>query len=215
MSFFQKLLVYPKKHPFIFQVVIATTKTSAADYLVQKHLEGKKEIDWRRNMLFTAFGFTYLGCWQWIQYVHMFRRMFPGMEAFANAPFKEKLKYKNGPRLVLGQVAFDNFVVPCYFFPLYYTMKESIQGTADVPRSASEVFNTAMTKFQKNWLEDFKALWKVWIVGDIVIFSCPLWMRLPLNHGLSFVYVCILSYMRGAPETLSVETTKPSEPENV
>ena len=28
----------------------------------------------------------------------------------------------------------------------------------------------------------------------------PLWARLPTNHIFSFVYICILSFMRGADE---------------
>ena len=32
------------------------------------------------------------------------------------------------------------------------------------------------------------------------VFALPLWARLPANHAISFVYVCILSIMRGASD---------------
>ena len=46
------------------QVTIATVKTAVADVVVQKHVERKKQIDWRRTTAFAAFGFAFLGCVQ-------------------------------------------------------------------------------------------------------------------------------------------------------
>ena len=41
-------------------------------------------------------------------------------------------------------------------------------------------------------------MWSIWIVGDAFVFALPMWARLPANHVISFVYVCILSTTRGA-----------------
>lgn len=41
----------------------AGSKTSFADYLVQRFVEKREEIDLRRNASFAAFGFFYLGAW--------------------------------------------------------------------------------------------------------------------------------------------------------
>ena len=48
-------------NPIKFGVGVATVKTAAADLLTQKAIEGKAwdSIDWRRNGLFTVFGFAY------------------------------------------------------------------------------------------------------------------------------------------------------------
>ena len=49
---------FAKRHPFVFQVIFATVKTSIADLIVQTTVEGKdfKDVDWRRNAVFVAFG---------------------------------------------------------------------------------------------------------------------------------------------------------------
>lgn len=51
---------FPKEHPFAFQLLVATGKTSAADLVVQVVAEKKKwnEIDWKRNGIFVVFGFA-------------------------------------------------------------------------------------------------------------------------------------------------------------
>ena len=51
---------FPKTHPFAFQLLVATGKTSAADLVVQVVAEKKKwnEIDWKRNGIFVVFGFA-------------------------------------------------------------------------------------------------------------------------------------------------------------
>lgn len=57
---------FPKRKPFVTNLIVATLKTSFADIVIQK-AEGKdwKDIDWKRNGVFTLFGFAYLGIAQW------------------------------------------------------------------------------------------------------------------------------------------------------
>ena len=80
-------------NPIKFGVSVATVKTAAADLLTQKAIEGKSwdHIDWRRNGLFTVFGFAYQGCFQYYLYVTLFSRWFAGAARFANQPFRAKL----------------------------------------------------------------------------------------------------------------------------
>lgn len=196
MSVWSRISAWPKAHPFIFGVGVATAKTAAADVLVQKKIEGRKELDMKRTFLFTAFGFAYLGVFQYGLYVTAFKKMFPGMAEFAGQTFRQKLKNRHGQKMLARQVCFDNFIHPIWFFPIYYTMKESVQGEGS---TFSEISSNAMAKYRKGAWEDWTAFWKIWIPGDIFVMSLPLWARLPMNHGLSFVYVCILSFMRGAP----------------
>jgi hypothetical protein len=62
------ILSFPKTHPFAFQLLVATGKTSAADMIVQVVAEKKKwnEIDWKRNGIFVVFGFAfkYINSWK-------------------------------------------------------------------------------------------------------------------------------------------------------
>lgn len=122
------LLQFPKEHPFATNIIIATIKTSLCDILVQKYVEKKEDVDWRRVSVFTAFGCLYLGFFQWAIYVTLFGRLFPGMAKFANMPFKEKIKDTRGMLNVVGQTAFDNFIHYTFiYFPVFYVFKESIQ----------------------------------------------------------------------------------------
>jgi hypothetical protein len=58
---------FAKENPFVFQLGIATCKTSAADLLAQMVAEQKSldEVDWKRNFIFVVFGFAYLGAFQY------------------------------------------------------------------------------------------------------------------------------------------------------
>lgn len=176
---------------------MAGSKTIVADILVQKTVEGNDTLDLKRTALFGAFGFAYLGVFQYGLYVTMFKRWFPNMARFANQSFSQKLRDRPGQIDLGKQVVFDNFIHPLWFFPIYYTMKESIQGE---PKTPHQTVDMAMTKYKKNAWEDWTSFWKIWLVGDVFVMSLPLWARLPANHGISFVYVCILSFLRGAPE---------------
>lgn len=198
---FQRVFGVAKKHPFAFQLVFATAKTAAADYLVQKHVEKRKEIDWNRNLVFTCFGGAYLGGFQWFVYVTLFRRWFPQMDKFAAQTMKEKMANKAGQVDLAKQVLFDNFIHYTFvYFPVFYVFKECIQSgdkDKELTRSPMDIIKGGLQKYQKNFWGDNCAIWALWIPADVVIYAIPIWMRLPANHGLSFLWTCILSAMRG------------------
>ena len=112
-SGFRKALSFPKDHPFAFQLMVATIKTSAADMMCQVVAEGKsfEEIDWRRNGIFVVFGFTYLGCFQWWLMVHKYRQWFPTMDRFGKMSLAEKIKFPAGIMDAGKMVLFDENTV--------------------------------------------------------------------------------------------------------
>ena len=63
----------------MFQLGVATVKTSAADIVAQVVAERKSfdEIDWKRNAIFVVFGFAYLGGFQYWLMVTQYRKWFP------------------------------------------------------------------------------------------------------------------------------------------
>ena len=65
------------KYPWPSGIIITTGKTSLADIFVQKVIEQKEEIDWRRNSVFALFGFAYLGCFQYVLYNRVYWKIFP------------------------------------------------------------------------------------------------------------------------------------------
>ena len=61
LAFAQRVLSFPKRRPLAFGVGFSATKTSFADYLVQRYVEKREEIDLKRNFAFGIFGLGYLG----------------------------------------------------------------------------------------------------------------------------------------------------------
>jgi len=104
MSTWQRLASIPVKHPLAFGIAISTTKTSVSDLIVQKVVQQREEIDWRRNLAFASFGCFYLGGIQYALYVPIFSRMFPNTVSFAAKSLKEKLKDTKGLLAVSAQV---------------------------------------------------------------------------------------------------------------
>ena len=72
--------------------------------MVQKVIEKREEIDWRRTAAFSSFGFLYLGGVQYALYVPIFSRMFPNAASFAAKTVAEKLRDWPGIRSLFSQV---------------------------------------------------------------------------------------------------------------
>lgn len=191
------ITTFPKRKPFITNVIVATTKTAIADALVQQG-EGKNTydtFDFKRNAVFTAFGFAYLGVAQWFIYVTVFTRVCPHAVRFSNLSWAEKMKDKLGQRDLAKQVLLDNFVHYTFiYFPTFYFFKELIQGGG----ISMDTMNNACAKYWKNIVPDNLAIWGLWLPMDCIIYAVPVWMRLPLNHAVSAIWTMILSWMRGS-----------------
>lgn len=194
------IMAFPKTHPFAFQLMIATVKTSAADLLCQVVAEGKswKEIDWRRNGIFVVFGFAYLGCFQYWIMVTKYRQWFPTMDRFAKLPLAAKLKDTAGILDAMKMVVFDVTVhLPLMYFPTYYTVKEFVGGKTWNP---VDWVKDGVTKYSGNLKEDLSAMIKLWGPSDCVQFVLPMHIRMPFRHLVSFFWTAYVSFTRGAIE---------------
>ncbi|KAJ1478894.1 hypothetical protein T484DRAFT_1960099 [Baffinella frigidus] len=194
------LLAFAQANPFVTQLGVSTVKTGAADILTQTTVEGKGfwEIDWKRNMVFVLFGAAYLGGFQyWIQ-VNMFRKWFPGMDRFANSTMAQKLKDGPGMLSAAKQVCFDVFVhLPFMYFPVFYSVKESVQGSSWNP---VDWVKDGCTKYYNNFAKDFQVMFTLWAPADVVLFSLPMWLRMPGRHMVSFGWTAYLSFLRGGAQ---------------
>jgi len=191
-----------QRNPFTFQVALATIKTSLADLLVQTKVEKKESIDWNRNLLFILFGGLYLGVFQWGVYVIGFQRIFPTMATFCNQSIREKLRNKKGIKELFGQILLDFvFVQPVLYFPVFYGFKTFVDPSF---KEGETRFGNAFANWKKNFFQDNIGMSLFWLPMDIVIYSVPLWIRLPLNHGISFLWVCVLSFYRGEDDKTKV-----------
>eukprot|EP00622_Pseudochattonella_farcimen_P001881 FR736691.1.p1 GENE.FR736691.1~~FR736691.1.p1 ORF type:complete len:173 (+),score=9.39 FR736691.1:59-520(+) len=151
-----------------------------------------------------------MGCFQYYLYVTLFSRWFAGATRFANQSLAKKLRDRAGQIDLMKQVAFDTLIHPIWFFPIYYTSKECLNGNPNIFAAPfSTVSSSALNKYWDNnfkdgSISDWVAFWKIWIVGDMVVYGLmPMWARLPANHFFSFVYVVVLSFMRGDSEVES------------
>lgn len=214
-SFGRAYLRWAARAPFSSQVAVATSKTVAADMLVQSQIEGKQlhEIDYRRVGIFGAFGFLYLGVAQYGIYVNCMQRVFDkvALDKFCNASFREKLRDKVGLQILAGTIAIDFVLIqPFLYWPAYYLVKEAGYqqknegGEKAADKSCDEdggnFFSNAMSKYGKNCVDDNLGMCGFWLPMDMIIYSVPLHLRLHLNHIISFAWVAIVSVFRGDKE---------------
>jgi hypothetical protein len=123
------------------------------------------------------------------------KQWFPGVEKFANSPLREKLRDIPGMLTVAKQVVLDiGFLLPCIYFPCFYTVKEILQGKSYNPLDWAR---DGVTKYINNAPVDIRALWSFWGPGNILVFSVPLWLRMPVRHFLSLGWTAYLSFLRG------------------
>jgi len=92
------------KYPLGFGAGLSCVKTSGSDLLVQKVVEQREEVDWKRNIAFGTFGLLYLGGVQYALYVNVFQKIFPRAASFAAKPLAEKIKDVKGLGALGGQV---------------------------------------------------------------------------------------------------------------
>lgn len=117
-SAFALLKAIPLKYPMAFGAGLSCVKTSGSDLLVQKVVEQRDEVDWKRNIAFGTFGLVYLGGVQYAIYVNLFGRMFPQAASFAAKSLAEKIKDVRGIAALGAQVFLDQFVHhPLLYFP--------------------------------------------------------------------------------------------------
>ena len=209
-SSLSRVASFPKRSPFLFNLALSTVNPVTADLITQTQLEGTafKDLDWRRNGAFAAFGFFYLGGIQWLVHVTLYQRWFPSMARFAAHPsLVIKFRDKGGLVDTAKQIAFDVFVhLPMMYLPTFYCVKELARFSAppssfehDAHGSLAACVAAGLEKYQQNWLEDFKAIVLVWGPSNCITFGAvPIFLRLPTRNLVSFIWNSCLSFTRGS-----------------
>lgn len=191
----QQIVTFPIRKPRTVNVAMATVKTWLADMVVQlTDMRGQpgKSVDWRRSVTFAAFGFLYIGLVQWVLYVSVLTHFCPNAITFSNEPVEAKLLNIPGQLDLVKQVMIDNFVFEVLiYFPVFYIMKELIAGHSKQP------FTDGLKKYRTNIVSDNLTSMVFWIPGDCFAFAAPIFLRLPIDHTVSFVWTMVLSYRRG------------------
>ncbi|KAL3806540.1 hypothetical protein ACHAXA_006593 [Cyclostephanos tholiformis] len=189
---------FAERNPFLFQLGVATTKTSAADIMVQVVVDRRNfdDIDYKRNAIFVVFGFAYLGGFQYWLMVNQFSKWFPTRQRFAKLSLSEKLKDRAGMIDAARMVAFDVFVhLPLLYFPSYYACKEIVTGETWNP---IDWVRNGCEKYWNNKEEDLTAMIRLWGPVDCIQFSMPIHYSMPFRHIVSFFWTAYISFTRGA-----------------
>ena len=169
-----------RARPLTCSIAVTAGKAAAADLVVQTLVEqkGSSQLDWRRTTTFFIFGGCYQGCFQYFVFNNFFDWLWPSCNMVS------KVK-----KILAANLITD----PLFFFPTFYTLKESIETKTLRPATVS----TALSKYYDNYLIDWRNTWAVWFPGHIVTFALPQHLRMPWIASVSFCYTSILSYTRG------------------
>ena len=172
-----------RANPLKSSIIITTVKAGVADLFVQTAIEQQREVDHRRLATFVIFGCCYQGCFQYWMFNIAVERIFPGRAL----------------RSTLQKILAVNLVGdPVFFFPCFYTLKEMLA------RKPSEVlkFDTlrcALSNYYDNCFIDWRNTWATWLPGHAVTYGVlPMHLRMPWVAGVSFGYLALLSFTRGA-----------------
>lgn len=186
---------FAKEYPFANNIAIATAKTALADLIAQVVIAQTPiaEIDYERSLLFCGFGAIYLGGFQYLYQVNIFKRLFD-VDAFTSQPWADKLKDNDGLKALAAQTALDLTVLTLIYLPTFYIFKAGVfSGSLD----PSVWTSSGLETYQQNFAKDEFDLIRVWLPADLVCFSVPLYLRLPVRHIVSFVWTAYLSFARG------------------
>lgn len=187
---------FAKERPFWNNMMIATIKTGFADFIAQTVIGGTPldSVDWERSLLFCLFGGIYLGAFQYLYQVNIFRRMFD-VDKFTSQSWSEKVRDIPGLKALAAQTAVDLGVSMSIYFPVFYTFKASVFSGSIDPSVWTDV---GLSTYVSNFMADEKSCVMCWLPANLICFSVPLYLRLPTRHAVSFLWTAYFSFLRGA-----------------
>lgn len=193
----EEIATFPMRRPRLTNAILATLKTWGADLLAQfmecRHSGVPFQVNWRRNGVFAVFGLIYIGLVQWFLLVTVMSKLAPHAITFSNMSMEDKLRDFAGQADLVKQVFIDNMIFGTFlYFPVFYCIREVV--TLGPQR---DTVRNALGKYYKNMVPDNLASMAYWIPGDFLAFSAPMYMRLPVDHFLSFLWTVMLSLHRG------------------
>ena len=177
-------------HPLVFGSGLTCLKTVCSDVLVQKRVQKRKALNYRRCGVFAVYGFFYLGAVQYLLFSRVYPTIFPRCAAFAAAPAAAKLGDPMGAASVAGQILLDLGVHwPLSAIPAFYFCKAV--GETGRPRGFLRAYGA-------NWRADLAACWAIWCPAELVSFGAlPIRWQVPFAALVYFGYTALVSFRRG------------------
>ena len=185
---------FAREYPNANNLAIASVKTAFADLVAQVGISHTpiSDIDWARTSLFFAFGFFYMGGFQYWYQVNVFKRMFD-LDKFTSQCWSDKLKDKDGLISLGAQTLLDMSVSTLVYLPTFYMFQAAVfSGSSDPTVWLSQTFDNLHDNFSKDELD----LIRIWGPADLICFSVPLYLRLPTRHAVSFLYITYFRFLR-------------------
>lgn len=182
---------FAKDFPLFNNMAIASCKAAIADLFAQTIIAqyGLEGVDWQRTFLFCLFGAFYQGGFQYLYQVNVFSKLFD-VEKFTSQSWIEKLRDGPGLRSLALQVMLDLMIMSSIYLPTYYTFKASIfSGTMD----PTVWLQDGIACYGSHFSTDETDLLRIWLPADLLCFSVPLILRLPLRQVISLFYTAYLS----------------------
>ena len=125
--------------------------------------------------------------------MNIFKKVFD-VDKFTSQSWGDKLKDTEGLKSLFAQTALDLTVLTFIYLPTFYVFKAGVfSGSAD----PSVWLSSGLDSYTTNFSKDEFYLVRVWAPADLVCFSVPLYLRLPVIHVVSFVWTAYLSFSRG------------------
>jgi len=172
-------------------IIIGAFKTAAADLMAQVS-DSESDFDLKRNLLFFAFGGAYLGAFQYWYQVNIFKRIFTATERFTSQSMEKKLKDTEGLVQLAMQIALNLTILSCVYLPTFYLFKAVFFGDCGL----ASCFGDSWGTYRENFVNDLPALLKCWGPADLVCFSVPLYLRIPIRHVVSFCWTIYFSIVQ-------------------
>lgn len=128
-----------------------------------------------------------------------YRNASPGasLRSAASAGHGHKLVgLAHGLASLVGQTLLDLLVLGLVYLPVFYLFTAGVaSGAWDVARWVRGGASSYTAHFQR----DFAALIRLWAPCDLVCFSVPLHLRLPVRHAISFASTAYLAVAGRGP----------------
>lgn len=177
-------------HPVLLGSSLCCIKTIIADYFAQSVMDKKSfsDINWRRNYLFALFGFFYAGMFQYGLYSKLYPMIYKSISHWHWFPY------------ALIQSVLDKcFHTQFIYFPTFYIFKSIVYDGFSI----NNCKNSVNTYIYKNWKQDMISAIRVWIPVNIITFGIiPPYLRVPWVSAVSFVWIVMLSMLRGNPNEI-------------
>jgi hypothetical protein len=126
----------------------------------------------------------------------VFKKLFKSTERFTSESWAEKAKDVEGLVSLFFQICLDMCVLVGAYLPAFYIFKAS--AFSPDCNSPTSCVSNGYGSYLDGFAADVPTLLMCWIPADLLCFSIPLHLRLPVRHVWSFVWHVYMSHARGA-----------------